>query len=117
MIDLRYVGLTMIGIFLALAVGLMVGSALGSPDRLAAAMDGLRVQHEQLAQTNQEVREENASLERRLQSREEAERELLPLAVRERLRGTLPKKARDDRGRAGLLACDLEGVLLTAPCG
>jgi hypothetical protein len=36
MIDLRYMGLTLIAVFLALAVGMMTGSALGSPERQAA---------------------------------------------------------------------------------
>ena len=87
MIDLRYLGLTLIGVFLALAIGLMTGSALGSPDRQAAAYQGLRNQFELLRTENTRVRDDNEEVRRRLEARDRALTELLPLAVRNRLSG------------------------------
>ncbi len=89
MIDLRYLGLTLIGIFLALAIGLMTGSALGSPDRRDAAYEGLRNQFELLRTENQRVQTENDAVRRRLTGQDQAIRELLPLAVRSRLPGSV----------------------------
>jgi len=89
MVDLRYLGLTLIGVFLALAIGLMTGSALGSPERQAQAFQGLRVQFEELRLQNQEVREESDAVRRRLSAREQAVRDLLPLAVKDRLPGSV----------------------------
>jgi copper transport outer membrane protein MctB len=88
MIDLRYLGLTLIGVFLALAIGLMTGSALGSPERTEAAYDALRKEFELLRTENQRVREENDGFRRRLTSRDLALREFLPAAVRGRLAGS-----------------------------
>lgn len=88
MIDLRYLGLTLIAVFLALAVGLMTGSALGSPERQAAVYEGLRNQFEELRAQNQQVREESEEVRRRLTARDRAMRDLLPLAVRNRLMGS-----------------------------
>jgi hypothetical protein len=87
MIDLRYLGITLIGVFLALAVGLMTGSALGSPDRRDQAYEALRAQMDLLRTDVQTVREENETSRRRLESREQFGREVLPLAVRNRLTG------------------------------
>jgi hypothetical protein len=87
MVDLRYLVLTMIGIFLALAVGLMIGSALGSPERQARVFDSLREQFDQLRAQNQSVQEENSEMRRRLAARDEADQALLPGAVRGRLAG------------------------------
>jgi hypothetical protein len=88
LVDLRYLGLTLIGVFLALAIGLMTGSALGSPERQAAAFQGLRNQFEELRLQNQQVRDESDAVRRRLAAREQAMRDLLPLAVRGRLPGS-----------------------------
>lgn len=87
MIDLRYLSLTLIGVFLALAIGLMTGSALGSPDRRDAAYEGLRRQFDLLRTENQRVQDENDVARRRLASREQAARSLLPIAVAQRLPG------------------------------
>jgi hypothetical protein len=85
MIDLRYLVISLIGVFLALAVGLMIGSALGSPDRRDAAYEALRGQFDLLRTRNQEVQDESVEVRRRLTAQEQAVRELLPLAVRQRL--------------------------------
>lgn len=88
MIDLRYLGLTVIAIFLALAVGLMTGSALGSPDKQSAVFEGLKNQFEELRTQNQQVRDESDAVRRRLAARDRAMRELMPLAVKNRLSGS-----------------------------
>jgi hypothetical protein len=88
MIDLRYLALTLIGVFLALAVGLMTGSALNSPDRRDRVYEGLQQQFELLRTQNQNVQEENDTVRRRIQARDRAVRELLPAAVRDRLPGS-----------------------------
>src|SRR3712207_635107 len=88
MVDLRYLALTIMGIFLALAVGLMTGSALGNPDRQVAAYEGLRNQFELLRAENQRVQDENDAVRRRVSAQEQALRGLLPQAVRGRLAGS-----------------------------
>lgn len=85
MIDIRYLGLTLIAVFLSLAVGMMIGSALGGPDKRDAAYEGLRNQFELLRTENQRVQVENDAVRRRMNAREQALRELQPLAVRGRL--------------------------------
>jgi len=85
MIDIRYLGITLIAVFLSLAVGMMIGSALGGPDKRDAAYEGLRNQFELLRTENQRVQAENDAVLRRLNSREQALRELQPLAIRDRL--------------------------------
>jgi hypothetical protein len=85
MIDIRYLGITLIAVFLSLAVGMMIGSALGGPDKRDAAYEGLRNQFELLRTENQRVQGENDAVRRRLNSREQALREMQPLALRERL--------------------------------
>lgn len=88
MIDIRYLGITLIAVFLALAVGMMTGSALGGPDKRDAAYDGLRGQFDLLRTENQRVQDENDGVRRRLNAREQALRELQPLAIRNRLPGS-----------------------------
>lgn len=88
MIDIRYLGITLIAVFLALAVGMMTGSALGGPDKRDAAYEGLRGQFELLRAENQRVQDENDAVRRRLNAREQALRELQPLAIRGRLPGS-----------------------------
>jgi hypothetical protein len=87
--DLRYHALTIMGIFLALAVGLMLGSTLGSPERKERVYEGLQRQFELLRVQNQEVRDENDAVRRQLVARDRALRELLPVAVRDRLPGSV----------------------------
>jgi hypothetical protein len=88
MIDIRYLGITLIAVFLALAVGMMTGSALGGPDKRDAAYEGLRGQFDLLRTENQRVQDENDGVRRRLNAREQALRELQPLAIRNRLPGS-----------------------------
>jgi hypothetical protein len=88
MIDLRYFGMALIAVFLALAIGLMTGSALGGPDKRDAAYEGLRNQFELLREENQRVRDEGDLARRRLQSRDQALRDLSPRLIQNRLDGT-----------------------------
>jgi hypothetical protein len=87
MSDLRYVGLTAICIFLALSIGLMIGYALGSPDRRDRAYESVRREFDLLRADNQRVGVENDAYRRRLAARDQALRDLLPVAVRGRLAG------------------------------
>lgn len=89
MIDLRYLALTLIGVFLALAIGLMTGSALGGPDKRDAAYEGLRDQFELLRTENQRVQTENDAVLRRVTAQNQAIRELMPLALQDRLPGSV----------------------------
>ncbi|MCC2671098.1 MAG: hypothetical protein K0Q72_3569 [Armatimonadetes bacterium] len=88
MIDLRYLGITLIAVFLSLAIGMMTGSALGGPDKRDAAYEGLRNQFDLLRTENQRVQDENDLVRRRLNAREQALRELQSLAIRNRLAGS-----------------------------
>jgi hypothetical protein len=87
MIDLRYLALTVISVFLALAVGLMMGSALGTPDRRDQVYTQLRSQFQLLRDDNQRVQEENRQGERRIAARDQALRDLMPDVIRGRLEG------------------------------
>lgn len=88
MVDIRYLGLTVMSVFLALAVGIMIGSALGGPDRRDMAYRGLQDQFELLRDENQKVRNLNDRLERREQRLDEAIQELTPRLMRGRLAGS-----------------------------
>ena len=85
--DLRYIALTVMAVFLALATGLLLGSALNSPDRMNRIYNGLQAQFDGLRQENQRADDENKILRLRVNAREQANRELLPLAVGARLPG------------------------------
>ncbi len=87
MIDLRYLALTVISVFLALAVGLMMGSALGTPNNRDQVYSGLRSQFQLLREDNQRVLEENRQSERRRAARDQALRDLMPDVIRGRLQG------------------------------
>jgi hypothetical protein len=87
MIDLRYLALTVISVFLALAVGLMMGSALGTPDNRDQVYTQLRSQFQLLREDNQRVLEENRQGERRRAARDQALRDLMPDVIRGRLQG------------------------------
>lgn len=114
MIDLRYMGLTLIGVFLALAIGLMIGSALGDPAKRDAAYEGLRNQFELLRQENQRVRDENDGARRELRAGEQSLRELLPLAVRDKLSGSRVGVVLCGGIREGAFWADLENALKLA---
>jgi len=88
MIDIRYMALALISTFLALAIGLMTGSALGSPDKRDAVYENLRGEFQLLRDEISRVREESDVVRRRLDASQRATRELLPLAVRGRLPGS-----------------------------
>lgn len=85
MIDIRYLGLSLIGVFLALAVGLSLGAGLGGPDRRDRAYETLRTEFDLLRQDVQKVREENDEARRRLAAADAALARLLPQLVRGRL--------------------------------
>lgn len=85
--DLRYLALALIGFFLALATGLLLGSALNSPDRKDRIYEGLRVQFDGLRSDIQRVDDEDKRLKLQVSARDQAGRQLLPLAVRGRLAG------------------------------
>lgn len=114
MVDLRYFALTLIAVFLALAIGLMAGSALGGPDKREAAYDRLREQFELLRTENQRVRDESELARRRLASRDQALRLLLPQAVRGRLSGTRVAILVCGGGDTGRYWSDLEATLQAA---
>jgi hypothetical protein len=87
MMDLRYHLASLMSVFLALAVGIVVGVSLGSSERQAATIQRLQQDFAAIRVEDKRIQEVNAGLQRRLQAREAAERELLPLAVRGRLAG------------------------------
>src|SRR5437588_9385038 len=87
MIDFRYHFVTVIGMFLMLTVGLVLGMSLGGPDRRDAAYERLRHDFDLLRTENERVRGENDALQRRREAGDQSVRELLPLAVRDRLAG------------------------------
>lgn len=88
MIDLRYLVVSLTGVFLALAVGMLIGSALGGPDKRDAAYEALRGQFDELRSDNQRVHDENDQVRRRLSAREQAIQDLLPVAAHNRLDGS-----------------------------
>jgi Copper transport outer membrane protein, MctB len=87
MVDLRYHIASLIGVFLALTVGIVVGSSLGSSERQTAIVRHLQTQFTAVMAEDHRVQEENARLHDQLEAREEAIRQLAPLAVRDRLAG------------------------------
>jgi hypothetical protein len=87
MVDLRYHIASLIGVFLALTVGIVVGSSLGSSERQTAAVRHLQTQFAAVMAEDHRVQEENARLRDQLESREEVIGQLAPLAVRDRLAG------------------------------
>jgi Copper transport outer membrane protein, MctB len=87
MVDLRYHIASLIGVFLALAVGIVVGSSLGSSERQTAAVRHLQTQFAAVMAEDRRIQEENANQREQLAAREEAIGQLAPLAVRDRLAG------------------------------
>src|SRR5436190_21967510 len=87
MMDLRYHLASLMSVFLALAVGIVVGVSLGSSERQAAAIQSLQRDVFAIRAEDQHLQEVKADLQHRLLAYEEAEKELLPLAVRGRLAG------------------------------
>ncbi len=87
MTDLRVLAMALIGWFLALALGLVLGSTLGTPDRRDRVYEGLRSQFELLRSENQQVRLDSDKARRRFESMEQGLREVMPGVVRGRLDG------------------------------
>jgi Copper transport outer membrane protein, MctB len=87
MVDLRYHIASLIGVFLALTVGIVVGSSLGSSERQTAAVRHLQTQFAAVMAEDRRIQEENAHLSEQRAAREEAIRQLAPLAIRDRLAG------------------------------
>jgi hypothetical protein len=75
-------------VFLALAVGILVGASLGSSERQAATIQTLQRDVAAIRAEDTQVKAVNAELQHRLAAREAAEQQdLLPLMVRGRLAG------------------------------
>jgi hypothetical protein len=87
MMDLRYHLASLMSVFLALAVGIVVGVSLGSSERQAATIQSLQRDVAAIRAEDRRLQEVKAELQHRLLAYEEAEQELLPLAVRGRLAG------------------------------
>jgi hypothetical protein len=88
MMDLRYHLASLMSVFLALAVGIIVGVSLGSSERQAATIRHLQEDVAAIRAEDSHVKEVNADLQHRLTTHEAAEQQdLLPLVVRGRLAG------------------------------
>jgi copper transport outer membrane protein MctB len=87
MMDLRYHLASLMSIFLALAVGIVVGISLGSSERQAATIQNLQRDVAAIRAEDSRLKESNAELRRLLAARDGALNELLPLAIRGRLAG------------------------------
>ncbi len=87
MMDLRYHLASLMSVFLALAVGIVVGVSLGSSERQAGTIRNLQRDVAAIRAEDSRLKEVNAELRRLLATREEAQADLLPLAVRGRLSG------------------------------
>ena len=106
MMDLRYHLASLMSVFLALAVGIVVGVSLGSSERQAGTIRSVQQDVAAIRSEDSRLKEVNNELQRRLAQREEAEeQELLPLAVRGRLAGN----------RVALLVIGDAGEELQAP--
>lgn len=87
MMDLRYHVASLMSVFLALTVGIVVGVSLGSSERQAATIQSVQRDVAAIRAEDTRLKAVNAALEQRLAAREDAYRELLPLAIRGRLAG------------------------------
>ena len=88
MMDLRYHLASLMSIFLALAVGIVVGISLGSSERQAATIRLLQQDVAAIRSEDSRLKEVNNDLQRRLARHEEAvQQDLLPVAIRGRLAG------------------------------
>ena len=87
MMDLRYHLASLMSVFLALAVGIVVGVSLGSSERQAATIQSLQRDVAAIRAEDSRLKELNAELRRLLATREDIAEELLPLAIRGRLTG------------------------------
>ncbi len=87
MTDLRVLAMSLMGWFLALAIGLLLGSSLGTPDRRDRAYEGLRREFELLRTENQRVQEESAANRRQADAGDQALQDLMPELLADRLDG------------------------------
>lgn len=87
MMDLRYHLLSLTAVFLALAVGIVVGSSLGSSERQTALVQSLQQRFDRVMAEDRRTQAENRTLRRRLTAREESERQWMPLVVQNKLGG------------------------------
>lgn len=87
MMDLRYHLLSLTAVFLALAVGIVVGSSLGSSERQTALVQSLQQRFDRVMEEDRRTQEENRTLRRRLAARESAERQWLPRLIQNKLVG------------------------------
>jgi Copper transport outer membrane protein, MctB len=87
MMDLRYHLLSLTAVFLALAVGIVVGSSLGSSERQTALVQSLQQRFDRVMAEDRRVQEENRTLRGRLVARETAERQWLPRIIQNKLAG------------------------------
>ena len=88
MMDLRYHLASLMSVFLALAVGIVVGVSLGSSERQEATIRSLQLDVAAIRAEDSQLKEVNADLQHRLTAREAAEQQdLLPLVVHGRLAG------------------------------
>jgi hypothetical protein len=87
MMDLRYHLASLMSVFLALAVGIVVGVSLGSSERQAATIRYLQRDVAAIRSEDSRLKEMDTELRRVLAARAAAEAELLPLAIRGRLAG------------------------------
>lgn len=87
MLDLRTHIASLIAVFLALSVGIVVGSSLGSSERQTVAVQALQAQFEAVMAEDRRIQVENSQLKARLASREEAVRRLALREARDRLAG------------------------------
>jgi copper transport outer membrane protein MctB len=88
MMDLRYHLASLMSVFLALAVGIVVGVSLGSSERQEATIRRLQQDVAAIRAEDSHVKEVNADLQHRVTVHEAAEQQdLLPLVVRGRLAG------------------------------
>lgn len=89
MMDLRYHLASLMSVFLALAVGILVGASLGSSERQAATIQRLQQDVAAIRSEDTQVKTVSAELQQQLTAREAAEQQdLLPLVVHGRLAGS-----------------------------
>ena len=86
--DLRYHVITIIGLFLALAAGVVIGGAVSGSQQENRMVERVLEQMEALRQDDDLIREESRRTRAMLESRDEALAQLLPSVVRGRLRNT-----------------------------
>ena len=90
-IDFRYHIASLVAVFLALGLGILVGGIMLKSDvlvdRQKQMTDKLEIQLEQLRQKNEAVEAQVSSLQVNYKSQEEFEKQILPLLVKGRLEG------------------------------